>query len=117
MQRDTIEFQKMGVMGYTLLAASGDDGTGHSGFFRCKKFDPNFPATSPYVLAVGGTILTGASETAWISSGGGFSNIFGTPQYQAKATVALAMGYSHVIRSVASMMVLTTLDIYGMRAP
>ncbi len=31
----TTEFAKMGTMGYTLLASSGDVGTGHTGLFSC----------------------------------------------------------------------------------
>lgn len=85
MARDNTEFQKMGLMGYSILVASGDNGPGKSGLFRCKSFNPNYPATSPYVTAVGGTSLTGTEETGWISSGGGFSNIFTAPDYQKAA--------------------------------
>lgn len=52
----------------TFTASSGDDGTGTI-----------YPASSPYVLAVGGTSLTVDSygnyqgETAWSGSGGGLS--------------------------------------------
>merc|ERR1711907_141964 len=87
MERDNTDFQKMGLMGYTVLVASGDNGPGKTGLFRCKSFNPNFPATSPYITAVGGTSLTGTAETAWESSGGGFSNVFPAPSYQ-KAAVA-----------------------------
>lgn len=83
------EFQKLGAAGFTMLLASGDSGTGHSGFFSCGKFTPTFPASSPYVTAVGGTYLDkGASETGWALSGGGFSNYFGMPSYQATAVPA-----------------------------
>lgn len=53
--------------GVTFVAASGDDG------------EPNYPSTSPNVLAVGGTTLTvndfgqWQSEAAWNDSGGGSS--------------------------------------------
>ncbi len=90
------EFAKMGLKGHTVLAASGDDGTGkHGGLFTpCKMFDPTWPASSPYVTAVGGTYLTAGgdgdgdavtSETGWSSSGGGFSTNFAAPDYQANA--------------------------------
>merc|ERR1712012_527743 len=46
------EFMKVGARGITLLYASGDSGA-NCNFFG--KFAPNFPATSPYVTAVGGT--------------------------------------------------------------
>ena len=55
--RDSTEFMKMGAQGFTVVIASGDDGTGSSGWFSCGKFDPTFPASSPYVTAVGGTYL------------------------------------------------------------
>jgi len=84
-------FMKAGAMGISILVASGDQGVcGREGcgvFF--KKFKPDFPAASPYVTAVGGTDFNEKSvvgtEKAWSSSGGGFSNTFGIPSYQAKA--------------------------------
>ena len=52
-------FQKLGLQGISIFAASGDVGTGkQGGFFSCKKFDPEWPAACPYVTAVGGTSLT-----------------------------------------------------------
>eukprot|EP01040_Poterioochromonas_malhamensis_P007736 gene7736-8354_t len=49
---------QLGVMGTTLVVASGDDGA--SGYYtRSTKvctYGPMFPATSPYVLSVGGTM-------------------------------------------------------------
>jgi hypothetical protein len=56
-----------GHEGVTFVAASGDDG------------EPNYPSTSPDVLAVGGTTLNvddngnWLSESAWDDSGGGVS--------------------------------------------
>lgn len=89
MARDNIEFQKMGLMGFTVLVASGDNGPGKRGFLSCKGFDPQFPATSPYVTAVGGTYLSsGQQETGWSHSGGGFSNAFAIPEYQQAAVSA-----------------------------
>lgn len=56
-----VEAIKLGVMGTTLLAASGDDGV--AGFAArilgvafCD-YQPMFPASSPYVTAVGGTMV------------------------------------------------------------
>ena len=52
-----------------------------------KKFTPKWPAACPYVTAVGGTNGFGKTyETAWGSSSGGFSNRYGAPSWQAKAT-------------------------------
>lgn len=72
----------MGAQGFTVLVASGDEGTGSTGWLFCDKFDPTFPATSPYVTAVGGTYLQNGKEITWQSSGGGFSTIFDRPSYQ-----------------------------------
>lgn len=58
-----------------------------------KKFNPGFPVTCPFVTAVGATQINpgstvndpeGACEQV-IFSGGGFSNIFPMPSYQAEA--------------------------------
>jgi subtilase family serine protease len=62
----------------TFVAAAGDSGAG-----------AEWPASSPNVLAIGGTSLQVSSngtyegETAWSGSGGGFSRIFAVPTYQA----------------------------------
>jgi subtilase family serine protease len=45
---------QMGVRGLSILFASGDSGAGCANH----TFVPNFPASSPYVTAVGGTVLT-----------------------------------------------------------
>ena len=79
------EFAKLGALGISLFAASGDDGTGKQGFWTCKKFDPTWPASSPYVTAVGGTYLDSSEEVGWSSSGGGFSDVFPSPSYQRAA--------------------------------
>ncbi|KAF7361952.1 Tripeptidyl peptidase A [Mycena venus] len=53
------------------------------GFYLCTcttKFDPDFPASCPYVTAVGGT--TSLPEKGVFFSGGGFSNYFPRPSYQ-----------------------------------
>ena len=57
--------------GVTFVAASGDNGV-----------QTNYPASSPHVVAVGGTSLTGTGETAWDGSGGGTSPSFARPSYQ-----------------------------------
>lgn len=66
----------------TFVAASGDS----SAFFG-----PIWPATSPYVLAVGGTSLqtttsgnqtTYKGESGWFGSGGGFAAFEGEPNFQ-----------------------------------
>jgi len=81
-----VYFQKMGVLGMSIFAATGDDGTGHSGklFKPCERFNPNWPAVSPYVTAVGGTYIDVDAdiEIGWSYSGGGFSDAFARPSYQ-----------------------------------
>jgi len=62
----------------TFIAAAGDSGA-----------EAEWPASSPNVLAVGGTHVTlGADgsyqgERAWSGSGGGFSRVYTAPTYQA----------------------------------
>lgn len=74
-------FQKLGLQGISIFASSGDDGTGKQGFL-CKKFDPTWPASSPYLTAVGATYLQSGTENGWSYSGGGFSQNFPLPKYQ-----------------------------------
>lgn len=75
-------FAQLGARGVSVLVASGDSGVGDT----CKEngksqFTTSFPASCPWVTAVGGT--TGTSpEGAWTGSGGGFSSVFGRPSYQ-----------------------------------
>ncbi len=59
MVRINTEFMKMGLGGMSIMVSSGDVGTGSTGVFSCGVFDPVWPASSPYVTAVGGTYLTG----------------------------------------------------------
>eukprot|EP00935_MAST-01C_sp_MAST-1C-sp1_P001450 g1450.t1 len=95
------EFKKGGVRGITYLFASGDDGVGGAWAEPCKRYNPSFPATSPWVLAVGATTavlddgsgvqhqggLAFQGETRPLESGadissGGFSTYFDRPMYQ-----------------------------------
>jgi len=78
-------FQKMGVQGISIFVASGDGGTGKQGFWKCKKFDVQWPASCPYVTAVGGTQLQSGTENGWGGSGGGFSALFPRQSFQDKA--------------------------------
>ena len=76
------EFMKFGVSGRTVLFASGDSGVECSG---AGIFNPNWPTSSPHVVAVGGTI---SLDTVWNDGGGGFSNIYDMPDYQKDAVQA-----------------------------
>jgi subtilase family serine protease len=66
--------------GITFVAASGDSGPGSGA---------QWPASSPYVVGVGGTVLqVGAGgayqgETAWPNSSGGYSTLEPEPGFQA----------------------------------
>lgn len=127
------EFMKLSLQGHTIVVASGDYGLSF-GTSNCTEnsclsrnatqdsagdfllqgagtngpiFNPGFPASCPYVLAVGATQLD-ANKTVFdpnpesamyqpslstcpgvttFSSSGGFSNIFSRPEYQ-NSTVA-----------------------------
>jgi len=84
--RVSTEFQKIGITGRSVIYASGDDGAGCSS--SCNSFEPNWPASSPFVTAVGGTVLGSISPLSIQSdaiSSGGFSNYFRRPSYQANA--------------------------------
>ncbi|KAK3280880.1 hypothetical protein CYMTET_11302 [Cymbomonas tetramitiformis] len=81
-------FAKFGARGASILFASGDQGVyGRTGPGQ-KVFNPDFPGGSPYHTSVGGTdFLTDqiGDEKTWQDGGGGFSNTFGIPSYQAEA--------------------------------
>ncbi len=86
--RVNTEFQKAGARGISIMFSSGDGGVAGGQMSACKDgiFIPTFPASSPWVTAVGGT--TGPSVdklTAASFSSGGFSNYFGRPEYQKSA--------------------------------
>lgn len=93
LKRQCDEVLKLGLQGFTVVASSGDDGVGgnNGGCLGQKEniFNPGFPATCPYVTAVGSTTLTPGSDvhdtqvaTFNFSSGGGFSNLFDAPDFQ-----------------------------------
>ncbi|KAG9949310.1 aorsin, partial [Aureobasidium melanogenum] len=99
--RQCYEYMKLGMQGVSVVLASGDSGVagpaGDDNADGClgngQIFSPDFPATCPYLTTVGATYLppTGNvfkdEETAVtrFGSGGGFSNIFEIPSYQAAA--------------------------------
>ncbi|KAH8983954.1 peptidase S8/S53 domain-containing protein [Lactarius hatsudake] len=72
---------QLGARGTSVLFSSGDDGVGGG---DCTRFTPVFPATCPYVTAVGGT-MNFRPEVAASLSGGGFSEYFARPEYQQQA--------------------------------
>lgn len=66
-----------------LFAASGDDGSG--------VLSP--PSIYPEVIAVGGTVVHGLTESAWSGSGGGLSHTYAEPAYQRTYGIPNANGY------------------------
>lgn len=80
-------FADAGAAGVTVYAASGDSGSSDG----TSANEVDFPASSPHVVGCGGTTLTNGSEAVWNSgggaSGGGVSQQFALPAYQASVHV------------------------------
>jgi len=96
-------FVDAAALGATVTVAAGDDGSTDRGTSGGAHVD--FPASSPHALACGGTRLqadptTGlvASETVWNdganggATGGGVSDVFAVPNWQANVDVPSATG-------------------------
>jgi kumamolisin len=89
-------FQTAGTLGISVCCASGDSGAS-DGVTTDGLAHVDFPASSPNVLACGGTRLESAngavtSETVWndgsgSAGGGGISDVFDLPTWQANAGV------------------------------
>jgi kumamolisin len=87
--------QSAAALGVTITVAAGDNGSTDGG----KGNNVDFPASSPHVLACGGTKLdangaTIVSEVVWNelankegATGGGVSNVFALPSWQANSQV------------------------------
>jgi kumamolisin len=87
--------QSAAALGITITASAGDDGATDGGTGN----NVDFPASSPHVLGCGGTKLvangsTIVSEVVWNelavndgATGGGVSNVFPLPAWQASAKV------------------------------
>ena len=92
--------QDASTMGVTVLAAAGDDGSSDGSANGAPEVD--FPASSPFVVACGGTKLTLSggtisSEQVWNelsmnegATGGGVSQLFALPAFQQSANVPQA---------------------------
>jgi kumamolisin len=95
--------------GITICCASGDDGSSDGGQGGA---EVDFPASSPFVLGVGGTNLVAssssppqiASETVWNeltqqegAGGGGISAVFSLPTYQDGVGVPPSVNPPHTI--------------------
>ncbi|KAF8265370.1 subtilisin-like protein [Lactarius quietus] len=81
-------FAQLGARGVSVLASTSDDGVGKPEYCKAPdgsiRFYTYFPATCPYVTAVGGTTDIDPERGAEIS-GGGFSNYFRRPDFQKDA--------------------------------
>ena len=93
--------QSAAALGITITVASGDSGSSDGGAGD----NVDFPASSPHVLACGGTRLLAngasiASEVVWNelpnegATGGGVSNLFPLPSWQANSGVPAPSGTS-----------------------
>ena len=97
-------FADAALLGVSILAASGDDGSddrvgdGHA--------HADFPASSPHVTGCGGTRIvlsagTISQERTWNdgagggATGGGVSDVFGLPAFQAVAKVPTSVNPGH----------------------
>ena len=93
-------FQDAATLGKTVFVAAGDNGSSDGVTDGQNHVD--FPASSPFVVACGGTTLQASngqitSETAWNeqasgngATGGGVSNFFALPSYQQSSNVPAA---------------------------
>jgi kumamolisin len=91
------------LLGVTVTVAAGDNGSADG--LGDGKAHVDFPASSPFALACGGTRLEGsgstiASESVWndgpnSATGGGISDAFPLPQYQAGAKVPKSINPGH----------------------
>jgi kumamolisin len=90
--------QDAAALGVTVCCSSGDDGSSDIRQPALRDGTPHvdFPASSPFALACGGTKLVGSGtnitdETVWNdgrgATGGGVSNHFPRPTYQSSAGV------------------------------
>lgn len=98
-------FQAAAAMGVTVCVAAGDDGSTDGVTDKLNHVD--FPASSPNVLACGGTTLVASgnsitSETTWNelanhegATGGGISDVFPLPTWQNGAGVPPSANPNH----------------------
>jgi len=110
MQAINQALQEAAERGITVCCAVGDQGSG--GGLNDGKAHVVFPASSPYVLSCGGTRLEATnnqviSEVVWNkltrnggATGGGVSDVFSLPSWQANAQVPPSINDQHAGRGV-----------------
>jgi tripeptidyl-peptidase-1 len=90
-------FALLGARGVSVLFSTGDHGVG----IECVtidgsiRFSPHFPATCPFITAVGGTTRY-LPEVAADFSGGGFSDHFQRPDYQQQVASTFLKGLGNL---------------------
>ncbi len=103
MTLDDQELNQAAAQGMTMFASTGDNGTGcpvllASGAPNSGAPEVCYPASSPYVVAVGGTTLdtnavgsepgTYYGEHVWVGTGGGYSAFETAPYWQSNGICA-----------------------------
>ena len=95
------------LMGVSVLAAAGDDLA--SDGVKDGRAHTDFPASSPYTIGCGGTVIATAaghiaSEEVWnhgdSGTGGGVSDVYPLPAYQSKAGVPKSVNDGKIRRGV-----------------
>ncbi|MGA7217932.1 MAG: S53 family peptidase [Candidatus Sulfotelmatobacter sp.] len=96
-------FQRAALAGITISVAAGDQGSTEELPDNLQHVD--FPASSPWVLACGGTRVIASQdvisrETVWndgpeSATGGGISALFAVPTYQAGANIPPSVNPGH----------------------
>lgn len=96
--------QTASTLGITICCAAGDNGS--SDGLNDQKAHVDFPASSPYVLGCGGTRLEATCEVVWNdgtnggATGGGISDSFDLPTWQANANIPISVNDQHSGRGV-----------------
>lgn len=96
-------FQDAAALGVTVCCAAGDNGSTDGVTDGLQHVD--FPASSPFALACGGTRLLGSgntisAETVWndgpnSATGGGISDFFALPSWQTTVNVPVSANPDH----------------------
>ena len=100
---DDMIFAESAAQGQTFFASTGDTGSScavapTNGVPGSGPVDTEYPASSPYVVGVGGTTLLATAkdaytnEIAWNSGGGGISPVENSPYWQSGVSPAAAGG-------------------------
>ncbi|KAM3552638.1 hypothetical protein ARSEF4850_007293 [Beauveria asiatica] len=104
------EFMKAGSRGVSVFFSSGNSGVGGNRESTCPDgFYAVFPTSYPYITSIGGTEFDSGAEVVadfaqytngvLTSPGGGYSNYFAAPSYNAKVTAAYAQSLPSSIQS------------------